>query len=279
LVTNIEPDHLDFYGGFEGLRGAFERFFDAVSGPVVASADDPVSRAIAGGRSGVRTVGSAPDADYRIVDEHTDTRGCRFALVGPDGGRIEIAVPVGVKAAANAAAATAIALELGVEPEAAVRALAGFGGVARRFQVRGERDGITFIDDYAHLPSEVAAAIETARQGPWKRVVVVFQPHRYSRTATIGPAFADAFSAADMVVLTDVYPAGETPVPGVSGRIVVDAVRDAHPDLPLEYLPRRADLAGVPARYAGPGDLVLTLGAGDLTALPDVWLGREELAE
>jgi UDP-N-acetylmuramate--alanine ligase len=277
LVTNIEPDHLDFYGGFDGLRGAFERFFDAVSGPVVASADDPVSRAIAGGRSGVRTVGSAPDADYRIVDEHTDTRGCRFALVGPGGGRIEIAVPVGVKAAANAAAATAIALELGVEPEAAVRALAGFGGVARRFQVRGERDGITFIDDYAHLPSEVAAAIETARQGPWKRVVVVFQPHRYSRTATIGPAFADAFSAADMVVLTDVYPAGETPVPGISGRIVVDAVRDAHPDLPLEYLPRRADLAGVPARYAGPGDLVLTLGAGDLTALPDVWLGREEL--
>jgi UDP-N-acetylmuramate--alanine ligase len=184
-----------------------------------------------------------------------------------------------VKAAANAAAATAIALELGVDAEAAVRALAGFGGVARRFQVRGERAGVTFVDDYAHLPAEVAAAIETAGLGPWRRVVVVFQPHRYSRTASIGSAFADAFSAADMVVLTDVFPAGETPVPGISGRIVLEAVLDAHPGLPVAYLPRRDDLLDVPMRYARPGDVVLTLGAGDLTALPDVWLGREELTE
>lgn len=279
LVTNIEPDHLDFYGGFDGLTHAFERFFDGVTGPVVASADDSVSRQVAAGRAGIRTVGTAPDADYRILDERTDAGGCRFTLVVDGATRIELAVPVGVKAAANAAAATAIALELGVEAEAAVRALAGFGGVARRFQVRGERDGVTFIDDYAHLPSEVAAAIETARQGPWKRVIVVFQPHRYSRTATIGPAFADAFTAADLVVLTDVFPAGETPVPGVTGRIVLDAVLGEHPDLPMEYLPRRADLVGVPAQYARPGDLVLTLGAGDLTALPDVWLGREEFSE
>lgn len=279
LVTNIEPDHLDFYGGFDGLVGAFERFFDGVHGPVVCSADDPVSRHIAAGRTSVRTFGTAVDADYRIIDEQTDASGCRFVLVVDGTERVEIAVPVGVKAAANAAAATAIALELGVDADAAVRALAGFGGVARRFQVRGERAGVTFVDDYAHLPAEVAAAIETAGLGPWRRVVVVFQPHRYSRTATIGPAFADAFSAADMVVLTDVFPAGETPIPGVSGRIVLEAVLDAHPGLPVAYLPRRDDLLDVPMRYARPGDVVLTLGAGDLTALPDVWLGREELTE
>ena len=147
--------------------------------------------------------------------------------------------------------------------------------MARRFQFRGERSGVTFVDDYAHLPSEVAAAIDTARQGPWRRVVVVFQPHRYTRTASIGRDFADAFTAADTLVLTDVYPAGETPIPGVSGRVVLHAVLDRHPDLGIAYLPRRADLAAVPTRYARAGDLVLTLGAGDLTTMPDVWLGGD----
>ena len=120
---------------------------------------------------------------------------------------------------------------------------------------------MTYIDDYAHLPTEVAAAIAAANQGPWRRVIVVFQPHRYTRTASIGPQFADAFSAADTLVLTDVYPAGETPIPGVSGRLILHAVLDHHPELAVAYLPRPADLAVVPERYARPGDLVLTLGA------------------
>jgi UDP-N-acetylmuramate--alanine ligase len=180
---------------------------------------------------------------------------------------------LGVKAAENAAASAAIALELGVAFDAATRALAGFGGVARRFQHRGERDGVSFVDDYAHLPSEVAAAIDAARRGPWRRVVTVFQPHRYSRTASIGRDFADAFTGADALVLTDVYPAGETPIPGVSGHVVLNAVLDRHPATAVTYLPRRADLRSVPARLAGPGDVVLTLGAGDLTTMPDVWLG------
>ncbi|HEX5095771.1 MAG TPA: UDP-N-acetylmuramate--L-alanine ligase [Acidimicrobiia bacterium] len=279
LVTNVEPDHLDYYGGFDGLVAAFERFVAGATGPVVCSADDPVSARIAKSRPGVRTFGTARDAHYRIDDEHGDANGCRFTLVVGGETRGVIAVPVGVKAATNATAALAVALELGVELDAASRALAGFGGVARRFQVRGERRGVTFIDDYAHLPSEVAAAIATAKQGSGKRVIAVFQPHRYSRTASIGRDFADAFTAADMVVLTDVYPAGEQPIPGVSGRIVLEAVLDAHPGLPVAYLPRRADLLVVPDRYARPGDVVLTLGAGDLTALPDVWLGNEPLTE
>jgi UDP-N-acetylmuramate--alanine ligase len=276
LITNIEPDHLDFYGGFGPLVDAFASFADATPGPVVCCADDAIAGSLAAARPRVRTYGTAAAAHYRIVDETIDGRGCRFTLLVDDVARGELAVPVGVKASTNAAAAAAIALELGVEFDAIARALAGFGGVARRFQHRGERDGVTFIDDYAHLPTEVSAAIATARTGGWNRVIAVFQPHRYTRTASIGRDFADAFTAADALVLTDVYPAGETPIPGISGRIVLHAVLDRHPRLPVSYLPRRDDLRAVPARLARAGDVVLTLGAGDLTTMPDVWLARAE---
>ena len=119
-----------------------------------------------------------------------------------------------------------------------MRALAGFGGVARRFQYRGERDGVTFIDDYAHLPTEVGAAIAAARQGPWRRVVVVFQPHRYTRTASIGPQFADAFADADTLVLTDVYPRARRRSRACRAGSILRAVLDRHPALPVAYLPR-----------------------------------------
>ncbi len=273
LVTNIEPDHLDHYGNFDTLVRAFERFVASVDGPIVCCADDAVAQRIAADRPTIRTYGFSPSADYRVVDEVVDARGCRFTLVVDDRERSAIAVPAGVQASTNAAGAIAIALELGVDIEAAVGALAAFGGVARRFQYRGERAGVTFIDDYAHLPTEVGFAIAAARQGPWRRVVVVFQPHRYTRTASIGTQFADSFTDADALVLTDVYPAGETPIPGVSGQVILRAVLDRHPALPVAYLPRHADLVAVPARYARAGDLVLTLGAGDLTTMPDVWLG------
>jgi UDP-N-acetylmuramate--alanine ligase len=243
------------------------------------SADDPVAAALADTRPAVRTFGSREGAHYRIVDEQTGPAGCRFTL-SVDGVALgEITVPLGVKVAANAAAATAIALELGVEFAAAVRALATFGGVARRFEYRGERDGVAFVDDYAHLPGEVTAAIAAARQGRWKRVVAVFQPHRYTRTSALWRDFADAFTDADVVVLTDVYAAGETPIAGVTGRLIVHAVLDAHPAQPLAYLPRRPDLVDVPRRWARTGDVVLTLGAGDLTTMPDVWLGHEAGAD
>jgi UDP-N-acetylmuramate--alanine ligase len=172
----------------------------------------------------------------------------------------------------NAAGAAAVALELGVPFDVVVGAVAGFGGVARRFQFRGERDGVTYVDDYAHLPSDVGAMIQAAREGGWARVVAVFQPHRYSRTAALWRDFADAFVGADELVLTDVYPAGEQPQPGVSGRLLLRAVLDAHPEQAVVYLPRQRDLVAHVPRIARPGDVVLTLGAGDLTAVPDEWL-------
>ncbi len=274
LVTNIEPDHLDHYGGFDALVAAFETFVERVDGPVVMCADDVVSARLAARHPHVRTFGSSPDAHYRITGEVQSAHGWRFTLEAGGTPLGEIAVPAGVKVTSNAAAAAAVAHEIGVEMDAIVRALASYGGVARRFQYRGERDGVTFIDDYAHLPTEVAAAIDAARHGPWRRVIAVFQPHRYTRTASIGRDFADAFTAADEVVLTDVYPAGETPIPGVSGRVVLHAVLEKHPALPVAYLPRHDDLRLVPRRWARPGDVVLTLGAGDITTLPDMWLGE-----
>ena len=272
IVTNIEPDHLDHYGSFDALVAAFDRFVDRVRGPVVTSRDDPVAARLAHARPQVRTFGEHPESHYRIVDYRGAPDHCRFVLV-VEGARLgELVVPLGVKAAANAAAAAAMAHELGIEFDATARALRGFGGVARRFQYRGERDGVQFFDDYAHLPSEVAAAIATARDVGASRVVVVFQPHRYSRTASLWADFKDAFTDADAVVITDVYAAGESPIAGVSGRLVAEVVAEHHPDLDVTYVPGARDLAAVPDRLARAGDVVLTLGAGDLTTLPDVWL-------
>jgi UDP-N-acetylmuramate--alanine ligase len=171
--------------------------------------------------------------------------------------------------ATNAVGALAAAMEAGVPFADAARALARFGGVARRFQFRGETDGVVFVDDYAHLPSEVRAALATARDGGWRRVVCVFQPHRYSRTSALWRDFADAFVDADVLVVTEVYSAGETPRPGVTGRLVVQAVLDAHPRTHVAWLPHRGEQVAFLSRTLRAGDLCLTLGAGDLTTLPD----------
>jgi UDP-N-acetylmuramate--alanine ligase len=141
--------------------------------------------------------------------------------------------------------------------------------VPRRFEFRGETAGVTFVDDYGHLPSEVAATLAAARHGGFKRVVAVFQPHRYTRTAALSGQFAHAFDDADVVVVTDVYPAGERPIPGVSGRLVADAVSSARPGLDVHYAPTRDELRATVVGLVEAGDVCVTLGAGDLTTLPD----------
>jgi UDP-N-acetylmuramate--alanine ligase len=274
LVTSILPDHLDHYGDFPALVRAFATFVDAVPGVRVLCADDAVAAELAAARPGdVVTYGFTDGADYAMSDYEGGRTGTQFVLShrGEELGLVELPVP-GRHNAVNAAGAAAIACELGVPFEAVTRAVGGFGGVARRFQFRGERDGVTFVDDYAHLPSDVGAMIRAAREGGWRRVVAVFQPHRYTRTAALWRDFADAFVGADQLVLTDVYPAGEEPQPGVSGRLVLRAVLDAHPEQAVVYLPRHADLVAHVPTLAGPGDIVLTLGAGDLTTVPDAWM-------
>lgn len=278
IVTNVEPDHLDHYGGFPALVDAFARFLRSVPGTRVVCADDPVAARLAAATSGVRTYGWE-SRDYRVDDYEGGRTGSRFRLSLGDEpiGIVELPVP-GRHNALNAAGAAALALELGVPFDAVAHALRGFGGVARRFQFRGEVGGVTLIDDYAHLPTEVASTLRAAREGGWGRVIAVFQPHRYTRTASLWRDFADSFVDADAVVLTDVYAAGEAPQPGVSGRLVLRAVLDAHPSQPLTYLPRRADIVEHALRLARPGDVLLTLGAGDLTTVPDEWLRISEAA-
>ncbi|MDH3707182.1 MAG: Mur ligase family protein, partial [Acidimicrobiia bacterium] len=277
IVTNVEPDHLEHYGGFEGLESAFDRFVAETPGPVVVCIDDEGGRRLAARHAGVITYGEATDADHRMVDLVSNRDGAMFAFTVGDRtlGRIELAVP-GAHNARNAAAAAATALAYGADFDAVADALARYAGVARRYEYRGERAGITFVDDYAHLPTEVAAALATARDGGWDRVVCVFQPHRYSRTQEVGDQFGPAFAEADTVTVTEIYAAGEPPRPGVSGRLVADAIAEVLPDLPVSFAAHRDELIEQLLGELRAGDLCLTLGAGDLSTLPDELLQRLE---
>jgi UDP-N-acetylmuramate--alanine ligase len=274
IVTNVEPDHLEFHGSVEALHAAFGAFLDATPGPRVVCADDEVARRL-GRDHGAVSYGTAEDADYRLVDLTSGRGGVQFTVVrrGDVLGQVHLPVP-GAHNARNACAAVAMAMELGTDFGPAAAALGRFAGVARRFQFRGEAGGITFVDDYAHLPTEVEAAVGAARDGGWARVVTVFQPHRYSRTEALWQEFGDAFEGSDLLVVTDVYASGEAPRPGVSGKLIVDAVLDAHPFQPVAYLPRRTDVVDYLSGRLRPGDMCLTLGAGDLTAAPDDVLDR-----
>ncbi len=269
VLTNVEADHLEFHGSYEALLRAFDRFVAGATGPRLVCADDEVAATL-GAAHGAHTYGMAAEAEFRMTDLELERWGARFQLLrsGEPVGVVQLPL-AGLHNARNACAAVAMGLLLGASFEAARAALAKFGGVARRFEHRGEIDGITFIDDYAHLPTEVAAALAAARAGRWNRIVCVFQPHRYSRTATLWQDFGDAFVDADVLAVTDVYAAGETPRPGISGKLVVQSVLDAHAWARVAYLPHRADITTFLRSELRPGDLCLTLGAGDLTSLPD----------
>jgi UDP-N-acetylmuramate--alanine ligase len=279
VVTNVQPDHLDHYGTAEKVAEAFDAFAGNLGedGVLVACADDVGSAALgssvsARGRA-VRTYGTDPDADVRIVDLDPEGGRISFVLVdhGRRLGRVQLRVP-GRHNALNAAAAYTAAVALGVPSPAARDGLEAFTGTRRRFELRGEVGGVRVYDDYAHNPAKVAAAVSTGRQVAGRgRLVVVFQPHLYSRTLDFAAEFGEALSAADEVVVMDVYAAREDPVPGVTGALVADAV-----DLPaghVRFVPSWSAVPDVVADVASSGDLVLTVGAGDVTMI-----GREVLA-
>jgi UDP-N-acetylmuramate--alanine ligase len=280
IVTTVEPDHLDYYGDFGALEKAFERFVSQAPGPRVVCADDRGAAELASRVGAVTTYGEQSGATYRVGRVVLGEGATSFELVarGEDLGRFEVAA-LGMHNVRNATAAAAMALETGAELGAVRNALASYRGVSRRFELRGSQDGVTYVDDYAHLPGKVRAALSAARQRPWGRVVAVFQPHRYSRTEALWRDFADAFEGADLLVVTGIYPAGEEPRPGVSGRLVADAVRAAHPGLAVEYAETRTELTGLLRRSLRPGDLCLTMGAGDLTTLPSELMGESGEAQ
>jgi UDP-N-acetylmuramate--alanine ligase len=276
ILTNVEADHLDHYGTLDQIVDGFDRYLAQIPGPKLLCADDACCAVLAA-RHGAVTYGTSCAADYRATDVHPRRGAIDFDVW--HGGRLlgSVALPLrGIHNVQNATGALAMAMEVGVPFEVAADALARFGGVARRFDIRGVDAGATLVDDYAHLPTEIAAVLAAARSSGdgWNRLVAVFQPNRYNRMSVLSPEYRDAFVDADLVVLTDIYPSGTTPIPGVTGKLVVDAVLDAHPDTKMVWLPRRADLVEYLARHLRDGDVSISMGCGDVAALPDEVIAR-----
>jgi UDP-N-acetylmuramate--alanine ligase len=273
VVTNIDREHVDHYGTFDRLCEAFVDFANRVPfhGAVVACADDPVvARLLPRVTRRVVTYGlAAPEAAVRGVAAEVTAAGssCRVEQAEAAGGvrrlgEIRLAVP-GRHNLANALAAVAVGLELGLDFATIAGALAEFPGAERRFQTIGEAAGVRVVDDYGHHPTEIAAVLDAARLGPARRLLVVFQPHRYTRTAALLPEFGRALAAADEVVLAPVYPAGEEPLPGVTAEAVADAVRAAR-SIPVHVVAELDEVVPCVAGIAREGDLVITLGAGSI---------------
>jgi UDP-N-acetylmuramate--alanine ligase len=274
VITNVEEDHLDHYAGPAEIEAAF-RAFAAHADRVVGCWDDPgVRRALAGHDGPVVRYGTGEGADILIRERGLRPNGAD-ALVEFDGESIPLSLSVpGRHNLLNAGAALGVASLLALPMEEAAAALRSFTGVRRRFEWRGVARTATFVDDYAHHPSEVAATLDAARVDAGRRIVAVFQPHRYTRTQAMWRSLGESLANADVVVVTDVYGAGERPIPGVTGKLVVDALSEATGAVRVVYLPRRSDVAPFLLREVRPGDLVLTLGAGDIGMVGDETLAR-----
>ncbi|WP_017544497.1 UDP-N-acetylmuramate--L-alanine ligase [Nocardiopsis prasina] len=289
VVTNVEADHLDNYSGIDEIHANFANFVDRVERTLIVGIDDPGARTVAElarerGKK-VLTYGEAEDADYRITRIRARGFTTEFTLTTADGEPIDgtLAVP-GRHNVLNAAASVAVADELGHDLEIAVEGIADFAGAARRFELKGEGDGVGVYDSYAHHPTEIDADLRATRAAlrsfsedsgeeiPEGRVVALFQPHLYSRTRIFAEEFATALSLADEVVVMEVYAAREDPEPGVTGEIITSKV--SHDG--VRYVPDRADAVRTVAALARPGDIVLTMGAGDVTELGPLIV--EELA-
>jgi UDP-N-acetylmuramate--alanine ligase len=276
ILTNVDLDHLDHFGSIEAIERSFERYLAQVPGPKVVCVDDRRAAAVAARRDDVThdivTYGLSDAATYRAVDVRPAGGSFTFAVERGGVRLAEIHLPLrGQHNVRNATGAFAMAVEIGVDPTDAADALAAFGGVARRFDIRGFDGGATFVDDYAHLPTEIDAVLRAARDSGdgWQRIVAVFQPNRYNRMAEMWREYADAFEAADLVVLTDIYPSGTEPIPGVTGKLVVNAVLDAHPHTRVVWLPQRDELVAYLARAVRDGDVCISMGCGDVASLPD----------
>jgi UDP-N-acetylmuramate--alanine ligase len=271
IVTNVEADHLDHYAGIEEVVATFREFVGRIraDGTLVVCADDARAVSLASScPARVVTYGLSDTAEVRCFGLRPHAIGHDFDVAFPEGRVVACSVASpGVHNVVNATGVLACAWALGFDPEAAAAGIAGFGGVKRRFETVAEVDGVWIVDDYAHHPTEVKATLAAARTATDGRVWVLFQPHRYSRTAALSREFGEAFGDADRVVLMDVYSAGEVPVPGVSGHTIVDAVLRHDPRTPLAYFPHRTDIGGYLATRLRSGDLIMTMGAGDVTAM------------
>lgn len=264
LITNVDADHLDHYGSEEAFEAEFARFAQGAREFVAISSDDPgavrVTRLIKDHR--VLTFGRADDATVRLFELDASEPKVSFGIhYSGEEFRATLNVP-GEHNAINAAGAFAVLVGLGFDPEKSLAAIATFGGTERRFELHGNRRGVSVYDDFAHHPTEVAAAIKAARAVVGDgRIVTVFQPHLYSRTRLMAKEFAEALASSDEVVVLDIYAAREDPEPGVTGALVSDAFVNQKQ---VHYVPEWADVPAVAASLANDGDFIMTMGCGDI---------------
>ena len=280
ILTNIDVDHLDLYTSFENIVSSFEEYVMKIDGPKVLCSDD-IAVANLAQKYAVTTYGIVSEADFR-ASQISLAHGASSFMVQHriDGAYVslgKVSVPLrGQHNVLNALAAIAMAMQCGVTFDECSRALSSFGGVARRYEKRGEDGGVTFIDDYAHLPTEIAAVLKASRDETdnWKRVVAVFQPNRFNRMNVLSPQYANAFVGADLVVVTEIYASGTAPIEGVTGHLVVDAVQQAHPTATVVWQPMRKGLIDFLANELTAGDLCISMGCGDIESLPDEVIAR-----
>ncbi|MBW2382121.1 MAG: UDP-N-acetylmuramate--L-alanine ligase [Deltaproteobacteria bacterium] len=277
VITNIDPEHLDHYGSFEAVQEAFVHFANSVPfwGLNVVCLDHPgVQSILPRLRRRYVTYGFSPQADLSASDFAVEGAGSRFRLQSGDKVLGEVRLPLpGRHNVANALACIAVALEQGVSFERIVAALADFGGIERRFEAKGEAAGVRVVDDYAHHPAELRATLAAARGVHGGRIVAVFQPHRYTRTRDCFDDFATAFHDSDALLVCDIFAAGDDPIPGVNGRALADAIA-AHGHRNVRFVASLDEIADVLPKELTEGDLVLTLGAGDVSRLGPLLLER-----
>ncbi|MDA8421781.1 MAG: UDP-N-acetylmuramate--L-alanine ligase [Nitrospiraceae bacterium] len=276
VVTNIDAEHLDYYKDIDEIKAAFLTFINKVPfyGVSVLCLDQPhIQALIPFLEKRYQTYGMSTQADYQARDISLRPLGSTFKVLhhNDDLGFFELAVP-GAHNISNSLAAIAVARELDVDLEIIRKALKEFSGVQRRFQIKGEAQGVLIVDDYGHHPTEVKATLAAAATGMERRVVVLFQPHRYTRTQHLLEEFFTAFNQADKLIVMDIYAAGEKPIPGVTGQALYEGIKK-HGHKDVSFIPEREKIVDHLATVLKKGDLLITLGAGD------VWKVGEQVLE
>lgn len=274
VITNVDVDHLDYFGTFEDVQQCFVDAVRRTTGHVVVNSDDPSSAPVVHAsvaRGNYTTFGHGHDAQLRITHVESTNDGLLIDFV-EDQQRVQAILPLlGDHNAMNCAAAIAMARHLGVSLDDCCRVVRTFGGVQRRFTERGRFNDALLVDDYAHLPAEIEAVLHAARshRSATGRLVAVFQPNRFHRIAAMADSYADCFASADLVVITDVYASGTERIEGVTGELVVNAVRQHHPNADVVWAPQRQDIVTAVSAYLRPGDICVSMGCGDIETFPD----------
>ncbi len=283
-ITNIELDHHSHYSSLDQVMQVFEKFVAELpeSGALVIWDTPPLRELASATKASVVTYGLNNEADYHAGGVAVTREGTSFSLACPGNGKTSSRVSLAVRGehnVLNALAALAVLDQVGLSPAEAAPTLSDFSGAARRFQIKGEAQGVTIVDDYAHHPTEVRATLEAARAAGWPRIIGAFQPHLFSRTRYLHDELGQVLNLCDLAIITDIFGAREEPEPGISGKLIVDSALKWEPGANVAYIPRPRDIVPLLLKEIKPGDLVLTLGAGDIFKVGEDLLAALERQE